>query len=127
VFEANRYFEDYQLGHKRTTAARTITEADIVIHAGHVGDYYPHQIDAEWSAKSEFHQRIAHGTLTFAVGAGLTAGEINPDAFSYGHDRLRFVAPVSSVIRSRSSWRLPASAAIPSAPTRASSTSPAGC
>ena len=94
MFGAIRYFEDYSVGEKRETTARTITEADIVIHAGHVGDYYPHHVDAEWSAKSEFHQRIAHGTLIFGVGAGLTAGDINPEAFSYGYDRLRFVAPV---------------------------------
>ena len=94
MFEVNRYFEDYRLGDKRTTTARTITEADIVFHAGHVGDYYPHHIDAEWAAKSEFHQRIAHGTLIFSVSAGLTAGDINPEAFSYGYDRLQFVAPV---------------------------------
>ena len=94
MFETVRHFEDYKLGEKRKTTGRTITEADIVLHAGHVGDYFPHHVDAEWAAKSPFHQRIAHGTLIFAVGAGMTAGEINSEAFSYGYDRLRFVAPV---------------------------------
>jgi acyl dehydratase len=28
------------------------------------------------------------------VTVGLTAGEINPDAFSYGYDRVRFTKPV---------------------------------
>jgi acyl dehydratase len=39
-------------------------------------------------------QRVAHGTLIFSVGVGMTAGEVNPEAFSYGYDRLRFVKSV---------------------------------
>ena len=88
------YFEDYQLGDSRTTGAKTITEADIVIHAGQTGDFFPHHIDAEFCKNTEFGQRIAHGTLTFSVGVGLTASFINPVAFSYGYDHLRFIKPV---------------------------------
>jgi acyl dehydratase len=88
------YFEDYQLGETRTTTGRTITEADVVIHAGHTGDYYPHHMDAEWVKTQPFGQRMAHGTLVFSVAVGMTAGEINPVAFSYGYDRLRFIKPV---------------------------------
>jgi acyl dehydratase len=76
------------------TTGRTITEADIVIHAGHTGDYYPHHMDAEWVKTQPFGQRMAHGTLVFSVAVGMTAGEINPVAFSYGYDRLRFIKPV---------------------------------
>jgi acyl dehydratase len=74
---------------------RTITETDIVLHAGQTGDFYPQHMDAEWCKSWEpFRQRVAHGTLIFAVGVGLTAAEVNPQAFSYGYDRLRFVKPV---------------------------------
>jgi acyl dehydratase len=51
-------------------------------------------MDAEWCATQDFKQRIAHGTLVFSVGIGLTASTINPRATSYGYDRLRFVRPV---------------------------------
>ncbi len=88
------YFEDYQLGDERVTGGRTITEADFVIHAGQTGDFFPHHMDAEFAKTTDFGQRIAHGTLTFAIGVGLTASFINPVAFSYGYDRLRFTAPV---------------------------------
>ena len=71
-----------------------MTETDIVLHAGQSGDFYPHHIDAEWCKGQEFGERIAHGTLVFTVAVGLTAGDINPDAFTYGYDRLRFVKPV---------------------------------
>ena len=89
-----RYFEDYPLDEVRETLGRTITEADVVIHAGQTGDFYPHHMDAEWCKTQEFGRRIAHGTLIFSVGVGMTAGSVNPLAFSYGYDRLRFIQPV---------------------------------
>jgi acyl dehydratase len=89
-----RFFEDYAAGETRTSTGRTITETDIVMHAGQTGDFYPHHMDAEWCKTQDFKQRIAHGTLIFSVAVGQTAGEINPVAFSYGYDRLRFIKPV---------------------------------
>jgi acyl dehydratase len=89
-----QYFEDYAVGAQRVTSGRTITEADVVIHAGHTGDYFPHHVDAEFARQTQFGQRIAHGTMTFAIGIGLTATQINPVAFTYGYDRLRFPKPV---------------------------------
>jgi monoamine oxidase len=32
--------------------------------------------------------------MTFAIGIGLTASQINPVAFTYGYDKLRFPKPV---------------------------------
>jgi acyl dehydratase len=89
-----RFFEDYETGEERTTLGRTITETDIVLHAGQTGDFYPHHMDAEWCKTQEFGQRVAHGTLIFSIGVGMTAGDVNPRAFSYGYDRLRFIKPV---------------------------------
>lgn len=89
-----QYFEDYVIGASRSSSGRTITEADVVLHAGQTGDFYPHHMDAEWCKTQPFGQRIAHGTLVFSVAVGQTAGEINPEAFSYGYDRLRFIKPV---------------------------------
>ena len=88
------YWEEYEPGKVRQSFGRTITEADIVLHAGQTGDFYPHHMDAEWCRTQDFKQRIAHGTLIFSVAVGQTAGEINPVAFSYGYDRLRFIRPV---------------------------------
>jgi len=88
------YFEDYELGATRRSTGRTITEADIVLHAGQTGDFYPHHMDKEWCATQPFQRRIAHGTLIFSIGVGMLADDINPVAMSYGYDRLRFVKPV---------------------------------
>ena len=92
--EQVRYFEDYAIGEGRTTYGRTITETDFVVHAGHTGDFFPHHMDAEFMKTQTFGQRIAHGTMVFSIGVGLTASVINPVAFSYGYDRMRFVRPV---------------------------------
>ncbi|HEX9441877.1 MAG TPA: MaoC/PaaZ C-terminal domain-containing protein [Roseiflexaceae bacterium] len=89
-----QFFEDYDVGFSRQSLGRTITEADIVLHAGQTGDFFPHHMDAEWCKTQDFGQRIAHGTLIFSVAIGMTAGEINPQAMSYGYDRLRFIRPV---------------------------------
>jgi acyl dehydratase len=87
-------FEDYRTGAMRESGGRTITEADIVLHAGQTGDFYPHHMDAEWCMTQPFGQRIAHGTLVFSVAVGMTAGAINPLAMTYGYDRVRFIKPV---------------------------------
>jgi acyl dehydratase len=92
--EQRQQFEDYVVGASRQTLGRTITEADIVFHAGHSGDFFPHHMDAEFCRGQPFGQRIAHGTMTFAIGIGLTATVINPAAMTYGYERLRFPAPV---------------------------------
>ncbi|MEM5494349.1 MaoC/PaaZ C-terminal domain-containing protein [Hoeflea sp. AS16] len=94
MMEQTTYFEDYEIGSQRTTYGRTITETDFVVHAGHTGDFFPHHMDAEFMKTQPFGQRIAHGTMVFSIGVGLTASVINPVAFSYGYDRLRFVRPV---------------------------------
>ncbi|WP_176082891.1 MaoC/PaaZ C-terminal domain-containing protein [Martelella sp. HB161492] len=92
--ERPRYLEDIEPGESRKTYGRTITETDFVVHAGHTGDFFPHHMDAEHMKATPFGQRIAHGTMTFAIGIGLSASEINPLSFTYGYERLRFPKPV---------------------------------
>ncbi len=89
-----KYFEDFELNDIRRTRGRTITESDIVIHAGQSGDFFPHHMDEEWCKTQPFKKRIAHGTLIFTVAIGLTADWINEVAMTYGYERLRFIKPV---------------------------------
>jgi acyl dehydratase len=89
-----KFFEELEVGTVRETMGRTITETDIVVHAGHTGDFYPHHMDAEFANSTSFGQRIAHGTMTFAIAIGMKASVVNPNAFTYGFDRLRFPKPV---------------------------------
>lgn len=89
-----KYFEEFQPDEVRETKGRTITETDIVLHAGQSGDFFPHHMDEEWCKTQPFKKRIAHGTLIFTVAIGLTAELINEVSMTYGYDRLRFIAPV---------------------------------
>jgi acyl dehydratase len=65
------YLEDFKAGQEFLTPARTITESDVTAFAGLSGDYNPLHTDAEFSAKTQFGQRIAHGMLGFSVMTGL--------------------------------------------------------
>ena len=98
------YFEEYELGSTRRSHGRTVTEADIVLHAGQTGDFYPHHMDAEFAKSLPGGQRMAHGTLILSMSVGALAGEVNDQAMSYGYDRVRFIRPVhiGDTIASRS-------------------------
>lgn len=89
-----KYFEAFVMQEVRQTKGRTITETDIVLHAGQSGDFFPHHMDEEWCKTQPFKKRIAHGTLIFSIGIGLTADFINEVSMSYGYDKLRFIKPV---------------------------------
>jgi acyl dehydratase len=65
------YFEDFQVGQRFTTPARTVTEADIVHFAGISGDYNPIHTDAEFARSTPFGVRIAHGLLVLSMLTGL--------------------------------------------------------
>lgn len=92
--EHTLYYEDFELNSVRYTNGRTITETDIVIHAGQSGDFFPHHMDEEWCKTQPFKKRMAHGTLVFTVAVGLTAGTINPVSMTYGYEKIRFTKPV---------------------------------
>ena len=65
------YFEDFEVGQRFTTPARTVTEADVVNFAGVSGDYNPIHTDLEFAKTTPFGQRIAHGLLVLSMLTGL--------------------------------------------------------
>lgn len=66
-----RYFEEFQVGEKIITPARTVTEADVTTFAGLSGDYNQIHTDAEFSRGTPYGQRIAHGLLVLSIASGL--------------------------------------------------------
>ena len=66
------YFEDFTVGQKFVTKARTITEADIVNFAGLSWDHNQLHTDAEYAASTLYGKRIAHGLLGVIAHAGLS-------------------------------------------------------
>jgi acyl dehydratase len=89
-----KYFEEFKINDIRHTKGRTVTETDIVIHAGQSGDFFPHHMDEEWCKTQPFKKRMAHGTLIFTLAIGLTADFVNEVSMTYGYERLRFIKPV---------------------------------
>ena len=65
------FFEDFQVGQKITTVGRTISEADIMNFAGLSGDTNQIHTDAEYSKRTQFGQRVAHGILGLSITSGL--------------------------------------------------------
>jgi acyl dehydratase len=65
------YFEEFAIGHRITTAARTVTEADVVAFAALSGDWNPIHTDAEFAATTAFGERVAHGLLGLSIATGL--------------------------------------------------------
>jgi len=88
-----KYFEDFQVGEKLITRARTIIEADLMSFAALTGDWYPLHTDIEFARKSRYGERIAHGMLVLSYANGLIPFcEMAIIAF-YGMDKVRFTAP----------------------------------
>jgi len=94
------YLDDYTVGEKIISPARTITEADIINFAGFTGDWHPLHTDVEYAAKTPFKSRITHGMLTLSIGMALPFrlgpySSYLPKSFIafYGMDDVRFTAP----------------------------------
>ena len=65
------YYEEFEVGQTVTSAARTVTETDVVAFAGLSGDWNAIHTDAEYAAKHPFGQRVAHGVLGLSIATGL--------------------------------------------------------
>ena len=91
-----RYFEQFDVGQQLVTAARTITEADIVNFAGMTGDFNQIHTDAEFAAKDTFGQRIAHGLLVQSIATGLAvqSGIIEGTVLAFRELSAKFSLPV---------------------------------
>ena len=63
--------EDFEIGKAIVTRGRTIGEGDIHTFAGLVGDFTPLHVDEDFSSRTEFGGRIAHGPLTMSAAIGL--------------------------------------------------------
>jgi oxepin-CoA hydrolase/3-oxo-5,6-dehydrosuberyl-CoA semialdehyde dehydrogenase len=95
VHPFRKYFEELQIGESRTTARRTVTEADIVNFAGVSGDFFYAHMDDIAARDSIFERRVAHGYFVLSAAAGLFVDAApGPVLANYGLENLRFVKPV---------------------------------
>lgn len=92
-----KYFDELHEGEIIITAARTMTETDVVMFAATTGDYNPVHTDAEYMKQNQYGQRIVHGLLALSVSQGLLfrTGIVDGSAIAFaGIDEIRFTAPV---------------------------------
>jgi acyl dehydratase len=91
-------FEQFHSGARFTTGRRTVTEHDIMEFVCLAGLFEPLFIDEEYIRKeSLFGERIAPGSLTFAMAEGLTVqtGIIHGTGLAFaGIDKMRLFGPV---------------------------------
>src|SRR3954447_12800197 len=100
------WFDDAEIGMSYQTAARTVTEADLVNFAGVSGDFHELHTDAELMRASPFGERIAHGALILSIVTGLRGrlGIFDAPLIAFAEIRgWRFVKPVliGDTIRAR--------------------------
>lgn len=90
------FFEDFELGKKMATAARTITESDVVSFAGLSGDFNQIHTDAVYAAQDTFGQRVAHGLLvqSIAVGLAVQSGVIEGTVLAFREMDCKFSLPI---------------------------------
>jgi 3-hydroxybutyryl-CoA dehydratase len=67
------YFEDFHVGDRMQSPARTVTEADVVNFSGLSGDWHEAHSDAEATKHGLFGQRVAHGLLGLSMASGLAS------------------------------------------------------
>ncbi len=92
-----RYFEEFTVGEKILTTARTVTEADIVSFAGLSGDFNQIHIDADFAGKTPFGARVAHGLLGLSIASGLAVqtGFMEQTVMAFRTiDEWKFSAPI---------------------------------
>ena len=93
---AERYFDDFKIGDKFTTASRTITE-DMIVEFARVYDPQPFHVDPVAAKHSHFGGLIASGFQTLAFGFRLvydTGILCAASMGSPGFDELRWLKPV---------------------------------
>ena len=91
-----RYFEEFEIGEVVETAARTVTETDVVLFAGLSGDYNQLHTDVEFAKGTMFGERIAHGLLGLSIASGLASrlGVIEGTAEAFTGLEWKFRRPV---------------------------------
>jgi acyl dehydratase len=93
---AQRWFEDFRLGDRFESPAKTLTDAHFMFFAGMTGDAHPLHYDDEYAKRTRFGRRLAHGLLLTsltAVGASTLAPVIEDSIVAFVEQTTRFKAP----------------------------------
>ncbi|HEY1854022.1 MAG TPA: MaoC family dehydratase [Solirubrobacterales bacterium] len=86
-------FEQIEIG-ETFARSQTVTETHIALAAGIFGDFAPLHVDEEYAKETRFGTRIAHGTLTTGIMAGVLSSHFHGTSIGYLEQDVRFLAPV---------------------------------
>lgn len=75
------------------TWSRTITDADVVVYAGIIGDRGPMHLDENFARTTRFGGRVSYGMLTGGY-IGATLAQLLGIRSAYVSQNMRFKAPV---------------------------------
>ncbi len=90
----NWFYEDFEIGDSIRSIRRTISEGEAMLFNSLVMDHHPYVSDQQFAEhEGVFGKRLVAGAMVFSYGLGLAATNCL-NSFSYGYDRLRFIAPV---------------------------------
>lgn len=88
------YFDDFHVGQRFVTKARTVTEADVVNFAALTWDHNQLHTDAEHAATTMYGRRVAHGLLGVAIHAGLASSLTEQSILAFLELRWQFKLPL---------------------------------
>lgn len=91
------WFDDIEVDMVFLSAARTVTETDVVNFTGMTGDFHALHTDAEYARGTQFGERLVHGALVLSIANGLRSRlETFTDALIAFAEirRWRFLLPV---------------------------------
>lgn len=88
----HKTMDDIAVG-DRETWTRTVTEADVVVYAGLIGDRGPLHLDAEFAKRTPFGERLSYGMLGAGY-IGATLAQLLGIASAYIGQTLNFRAPL---------------------------------
>jgi acyl dehydratase len=91
----SRYFEEFEVGSRYPTYARTITEGDLSLFCAFVGYHVPLFIDEEYAKHTPYGGRIVPSALTMSISTGMTESLFRTTVIALlALERGRFLAPV---------------------------------
>ena len=91
----SRYFEEFEVGSRYPTYARTITEGDLSLFCAFVGYHVPLFIDEEYAKRTPYGGRIVPSALTMSISTGMTESLFRTTVIALlALERGRFLAPV---------------------------------
>lgn len=91
----SHFYEDYEVGARYPTYARTITEGDHSLFCALVGYHAPLFIDEEYAKQTQFGGRICPSALVMSISTAMTEGLFRTSIIALlAVDRGKFHGPV---------------------------------